>query len=79
MALVDWSLIDTHPGRSHPMAPPAGFSGNDEEYANYIRQRLRDEFDFRLAFVVGARYLSRIDVKASGPYSRKALDLLHQL
>lgn len=78
--VLDLSKHDTTPGAFGPLAPPAGWEGDEKAYLNLMRRRYQD---------VGARqhlvFAARIHagspetVTVTGPYREAALTVLNGL
>lgn len=80
MGTMNASIIDTTPGKepASPFSPPAGWSGNADDYMELMRQRYKDlMFGQRLRFIASFARKNRVTV--SGPYTDAAKKIISSI
>lgn len=80
--VINLAHHDTTPGAKSPLAPPAGWNGDDEAYLALMRHRYQSDPGVRQHLALAARIYADIsikDISVTGPYQGAALKVLKPL
>lgn len=80
--VIDFAHLETQPGGCGPLAPPAGWQGDEAQYVEFLRGRYRDmggrQHLFLAARSLSARWQGRQAI-LSGPYCEVARKILKSI
>jgi hypothetical protein len=80
MPRLNLALVSTEPGSEghHPFTPPAGWTGNGQDYIALMRDRYR-EIEHGQRMVVTVLIGRRIPLQITGPFAEQAREVLEKL
>jgi hypothetical protein len=78
--VIDFTVIDTDPGAHSCCAPPVSFTGDENAYIDYMRQRWQQDAGFRQHVWFAANFIARgRDIKFTGAFATQAKAIVEKL